>query len=363
MSYRQAGKRMRGAVRKGPPPASTGGDQPPAHARRARVKRTTASIPSKFETTLHTGVRELNAFGNRTYRFRVEENENPGPGSYRSGRATLVRSADTCGSVSRKGYGVGFVSKSMRFTDNSALVAAEPGPGQYETRPFLSTVGTLRGRGSFAPPRHFDGASSAKETPPGPGHYDPYTTARRATAHDFRAKASSSFASRSRRGFDPQVDGPAPGAYDPQMVTDLASRRAALPDGAVSQATFRSKTMRGERMQPGETPGPGSYDGMTKAPRRLRRVMPSSMFSNVGQDRFGNPYVRKTAMEMNPGPGTYAHDSIQKRDRALASSSYFMSNTRRGLTNLAGKPPGPAFYKPSLQQKKSFLLNASRRWT
>ena len=357
---------MRGAVHKGPPPPTIASGQAGGD-RRALVKRTTASIPSKFETTLHTGVRELNAFGNRTYRFHVDENENPGPGSYQPTRGTMIRSADTCGSVSRKGFGVGFVSKSLRFNDQSALEAAEPGPGQYETRAHLSKMAVMRGRGSFAPPRHWHGQLMATETLPGPGHYDPYSVATTRSANRIHLfgenAASSSFASRSKRGFDPHAEGPAPGAYDPQKVTDLASRHVVTMGSAASQATFRSKTTRGERMQPCETPGPGSYDGMTKAPRRLRRIMPSSMFSNVGQDRFGNPYVRKTAMEMNPGPGTYSRDDDQTRGRALASSSYFMSNTRRGLTHLGGRPPGPAFYKPTVQGKKSFLLNASRRWT
>jgi hypothetical protein len=38
------------------------------------------------------------------------QSELPGPGNYFK-PPTLVRDATTCGSVSKKGYGVGFVSK------------------------------------------------------------------------------------------------------------------------------------------------------------------------------------------------------------------------------------------------------------
>ena len=101
------------------------------------LQRAVPSIPSKFETTLHVGQRERNAFGTRTHRFnpsdvctqyahlhthaRMEahtlpslQNELPGPGNYYK-PTTFVKSAETCGSVSKLGYGVGFVSKVGRL--------------------------------------------------------------------------------------------------------------------------------------------------------------------------------------------------------------------------------------------------------
>ena len=124
------------------------------------LQRTVSSIPSKFETTLHKGRREQNAFGGRTFRFRNNEvggyisffslsrscaaethtwasfrplllqNDIPGPGSYYK-KPTLVRSANTCGSVSHLGFGSGFVSKSKRFTGAHGVNV--PGPGSYES--------------------------------------------------------------------------------------------------------------------------------------------------------------------------------------------------------------------------------------
>ena len=45
-------------------------------------QRAIASIPSKFETVLHEGGKEKDAFWSRTHRFRYHDDELPGPGTY-----------------------------------------------------------------------------------------------------------------------------------------------------------------------------------------------------------------------------------------------------------------------------------------
>ena len=88
-------------------------------------------------------------------------------------------------------------------------------------------------------------------------------------------------------------------------------------------------------------------------------------FGSLGSDRFGQPYARKTTQDPNPGPGAYGNITEDTRPRALASSSAFLSETKRGIAGVLGgsrKPPGPAFYRPRQKMKKSFLLNASRKW-
>lgn len=96
----------------GPPPAITSvmagqGEATAYPSMRPRAKRSQPSIPSKFETTLHVGQRERNAFGTRTLRFTPGEHELPGPGNYHR-NSSMVR---TGASVSKLGAGVGFVSK------------------------------------------------------------------------------------------------------------------------------------------------------------------------------------------------------------------------------------------------------------
>ena len=89
-------------------------------------------------------------------------------------------------------------------------------------------------------------------------------------------------------------------------------------------------------------------------------------FGSLGSDRFGRPYARKTTQDPVPGPGAYGNVTEDTAPRALASSSAFLSETKRGIDAQlgagGGKPPGPAFYRPRQKMKKSFLLNASRRW-
>merc|ERR1712178_328962 len=82
--------------------------------------RTATSIPSKFETVLHTGNKERNGFNTRVYRFSEGENDLPGPGNYNiNGHAqeqqasTLLKQGGSvskrgCGSMISKDFGVGF---------------------------------------------------------------------------------------------------------------------------------------------------------------------------------------------------------------------------------------------------------------
>lgn len=123
-----------------------------------------------------------------------------------------------------------------------------------------------------------------------------------------------------------------------------------------------------------------------------------SSFANDGLDRFGHPVVRRTLAEDAPGPGAYFEVGTSAapppaggggRKKGPAGTSVFKSAAKRG--ELPGMPrPGPgacalarvcvcvcvswpcahgrpaapraAFYKPETVGKKSFLLNASRRF-
>ena len=73
----------------------------------------------RYETVLHVGVREKDAFGGRTHRFLEADNDLPGPGLYYK-QSTMLRSASNCGSVSHKGYG-SLVSKTDRFNSRDAM--------------------------------------------------------------------------------------------------------------------------------------------------------------------------------------------------------------------------------------------------
>ena len=102
-----------------------------------------SSIPSKFETTLFTGNKEVDGFGSRAHRFvenevppcaherrtgpltqsycAVSQNDLPGPGSYEE--VSKVKDDKV---YSKKGLGNGFVSKTKR---ESAFGASSSAPG------------------------------------------------------------------------------------------------------------------------------------------------------------------------------------------------------------------------------------------
>merc|ERR1719240_541858 len=72
--------------------------------------RTATSIPSKFETVLHSGNKERNGFNNRAYRFGDSDNDRPGPGNYNINGAAATGDISTLykvgGSVSKRGCGM-----------------------------------------------------------------------------------------------------------------------------------------------------------------------------------------------------------------------------------------------------------------
>lgn len=204
---------------------------------------------------------------------------------------------------------------------------------------------------------------------PGPGDYQPVTASQRREAR-FKMEKSSQFKSASTRGYVPPTSGPAPGQYEVlHTMGNLLPGNRGGKSACLPHAAFRSSSEKvskelfyPEKTKFGKLPGPGSYDAQ-EADRAARvdlvsAAQPSSCFSNNMQNRFGQPYVRKTVQESTPGPGWYGQETSQPR--AVASSSMFMSGVRREDGTGPQKPPGPAYYKPDLVNKKSFLLNATR---
>jgi len=181
---------------------------------------------------------------------------------------------------------------------------------------------------------------------------------------------------------------PAPGHY----TYDSSSFKKAQRHGK-GLAVFRSTKPKLSGLYPAvsrHVPGPGTYLtgahcrvvwSMSQAwlltshccppadktvPKRIAVKDPakkSSVFSNLNCDRWGVPFERKTMDDNVPGPGAYSKPVVHTTTRVSASSHVFLSNVHRlGNRSKGVKPPGPAFYKPSQVPKKSFLLNAARRW-
>ena len=144
-------------------------------------KKSKGSFPSKYETVIYKRNIKL-AFGTSTQRIidlssskktvnecpmitcgMSDQDEMPGPGSYTPQSSLNLIGRDNQESMSRKGLGVGFVSKNRRFNqwfDKNEIdvfyskLKSTPGPGQYSP-----TSSTLQRK------RPYSSASTSLSTP------------------------------------------------------------------------------------------------------------------------------------------------------------------------------------------------------
>lgn len=118
INYRQKGKNSDGRLIKG-------------FIKDASSKVSVGSIPSKFETIIYNN-NNNKAFGSSEIRFTQLENDKPGPGYYEDQTNSTILFGEK-ESLSKKGYGNGFVSASERNTFQARYLNGGPGPGSYST--------------------------------------------------------------------------------------------------------------------------------------------------------------------------------------------------------------------------------------
>lgn len=379
-SYRHCGTTPKGTLQNGRPKSS--------------VQRNHASsIPSKFETGIigDTEKPMKHAFGTRTNRFVEHESSGPGPGHYthEGGAAPLIKDPATCGSVSRRGYG-NLASKAQRF-DNRRDKSLDPGPGAYANQGTPSKSSNSGGPTRvFAPTKGIVGPACHNgfhhredpvlpgfvrpSTTPGPGSYYETESGQRlspsatAPSHPFKSLRVR-FPEKSSKAVVP-----GPGAYDSAKASQQLDTQGSL---ASVLSSFASKSQRkgiiggGTGRMPEETPAPGQYDDL-KVLKSLRAHEAtdsrknSAIFSDINQDRFGSPYEHMTERLVIPGPGAY-EDGMSVSDDKSVASSFMVSKTERIKPPFNKRPliiPGPAFYNPTVIEKKSFKsAELPRRWS
>ena len=153
-----------------------------AVSRKAQGERTATSIPTKFETVLDYE-KERDGFLTRTLRFVnqgiAKNSYGQGPGFYHHELPLLFQKE----SISKKGYGNGFVSNGARFDYSDGVVSGSspgPGPGTYSmaTTDMAAPAAAFGGIRSsmFAPPVSrvgppFEPMHSSSDPGPGPGSY------------------------------------------------------------------------------------------------------------------------------------------------------------------------------------------------
>jgi len=364
--------------------------------------RTPASIPSKLETQLIVGAKEINAFGSNTQRFydsAVEAcREVPGPGSYGTAKAFHEEVTQNV-SQGKKGTGA-FASKSRRMPSITlgSGPRGHPGAGAYDNLPPKLPQGpgsdtSRRNSAAFVVPSSFNPMNAYPKFTPGPGQYE---TKRASSA---KGPGVRSCSSAFQRGDERGVRGdqpmsardytPGPGEYERDSLRMPMSARSA-PSSRTGHrscsASFRGPSeKRMVSVHPGlpvdaqtvartmetlkdfvkpitgakqETPGPGHYSSNMEDVRQefsCYSTLGSSCFQKGTQDK-----PRKWRPEV-PGPGDYNTDSLSKGPN-VGYSSVFSSNVER-LKDPTAKAPGPAFYAPKGNAKaESFHLNIRRKW-
>jgi hypothetical protein len=337
-----------------------------------------STIPSKFETTLFTGNKEKDGFGSRAHRFVDMENDLPGPGTYNDADKRIADDKV----YSKKGLGVGFVSKTRR--DSFIKAGAQgPGPGNYERGgTFAEDVKNLNranrsgSTSTFKPPTE---RSVLVASDPMPGPSD-YKLRRELDAHHDvttgRPLGDSVFRSGTQRktagAGDPSM--PGPGVYNPVLLSALDDKmtlptapfRSQVPIAGVSypeRLTREQQLGIVTHVAKTQNVGPGEYNVPvnTFANAQGYRRMPQFIDSNT--DRFGKVISGSapTIAGTTPGPGAYY--SEPERETAVISGSSFMSGTIRGRSGHRDVVPGPAYYSPApSNNKKSYHLNARQRW-
>ena len=366
LSYRQTGKApAKGTLMRG---KLTG---------QATNGKNFSTIPSKFETTLFTSNKEKDGFGSRAHRFVDMESDLPGPGTYNDHQAKIHDDKI----YSKKGLGVGFVSKTKR-DDNFKASSSAPGPGSYERgatfMDHIKEVNRANRSGStatFKPPSERS-VMVAPDPLPGPADYRvPRELDTDAPAPMAQRMQDSVFRSKTLRSDGPgkgAAGGPAPGSYDPIWETSGAH------DYLLPTAVFRSnvpivgrdpssRLTREQQLgvvthQPVAQPGPGAYELPSSTLNQTAIYRRTPQFFDSNHDRFGKPVkgAAPSTTLTTPGPGAYIRDA--EPTSAVISGSVFMSGTQRGGKAGRDVVPGPAYYSPAPDGRKSFHLNARSRW-
>ncbi|CAM9321916.1 unnamed protein product, partial [Discosporangium mesarthrocarpum] len=192
---------------------------------------------------------------------------------------------------------------------------------------------------------------------PGPGQY----SIENSHLHQKNGPTSSFRSFRSGACFH-VPDTPAPGAYEtsPPHRDQIDKNGKKLMDPSFRSCSKRDMVFKSPAT---DIPGPGEYEvqktafTVNKDGTQDRNSIPCRNSNGI---RFGQPLKRKKKAE-TPGPGWYTPDQTKSEPRE-SSSSIFVSTTKRFVDGGTGLPPGPAFYQPELQGKKSFHLNMNKTW-
>lgn len=361
------------------------------------VKKSTSvpTIPSRWETTVHKGYREVLGFGSHASRWDAKDGSSgiPGPGQYGQPKGfTDAKLGDD--KLGIRGTG-GMASRSVRMGARSnpgAPVAGRgvPGPGKYDDMTALKAArdGKDYNQASvsslFAKPTESAVAHPLPkpEPTPGPGQYKYIVKADPKES----ASACAAFNSKSQRlgKKPPQAEYPGPGEYFDGARTAIDVAEVSEAKDAVFKAPHIPRIVRVHKDLP--TSDKQGRDVLGDFADKVSRVClgPKGLAAKQG---FGGPgayEVNRDAMwearsvganghgsfqagpsrtvwvdedtRLRPGAGTYDAKLVEK-NRLVDCSAAFNSEAAQCGNYSHSDAPGPAYYSIKLpKEKKSFRL-------
>lgn len=223
----------------------------------------------------------LQFFGSTASRFKSTqvEGSNIAPGMYGELRKPI-------GAKKPGDSKAPFSSTKTRF---EAKMETSPGPGAYKEETIVDSINKkVWGRqGVFgSSERRF--AAERVDNLPGPGYYPPDADKRIGSHNSAKRKPGSMFLSKVKRNVDPpNIDNPAPGAYEVLQKPKPESEDK-------PEAPFKIGPKRFKDPKP-EVIGPGSYN-----PQDLSKPAFAAKGFIAREPRF-----KKSGLDEKPGPGTY----------------------------------------------------------
>ncbi|KAM4701587.1 O(6)-methylguanine-induced apoptosis 2 [Discoglossus pictus] len=311
-----------------------------------RIPTTPSSIPTKYQTVfIPETERKGFSSGAQRFSYRINQNENPGPGSYNVCQTSM--DADNV-SLSKKGTG-GFPSKVHRSTFDK--IACTPAPNTYYMQDvLLSRKDFSKNNSSMFQQPIVTAVTDVKNINPAPNQYDASIT----YCHpNNNVSAHAAFASKTKRELVKvnHLKGPSPCHY---TVNESFVKTA--PKIIVS--SFKSKTSRNTMNQTTENPGPAAYD-----PYGTPEVGKKIIFPRKHYLCFSAPAVPLPKSSSPPGPGHYEIVDYKGPPKHYISTAVFVSNTSRWSGDISGQDiPGPGSYYPDVPGKQSFLYNSDKKW-
>mmetsp|Transcript_13229 Transcript_13229/g.19930 ORF Transcript_13229/g.19930 Transcript_13229/m.19930 type:complete len:366 (+) Transcript_13229:61-1158(+) len=344
------------------------------------------SIPSKWESRKLRSSSSHDGFGSRNVRFDDHVSDIPGPGFYFEDKNNIVKKS---ASLSKKGFGNAFVSKSNRLRP-VVLNDHVTGPGYYQPKEIneiyqpgkpgqFNTSGIDKGRVPFPDP-------SSYGPRPGPGEY-------KADANFLpgylRKKPTSTFSSKSgRESFltsTVNANTPSPLTYNPNITSTL-------PEKKVMWSKSQYKRFQDLGVD-NKVPGPGRYFD-TRSDEEKRREYESKNKRTCGRkvtkllgkqnekpkftvhtfgadvNRFKHSFLGRLDLAAeSPGPGWYTELDIhnpkaEAAQRPKASGVFKMTGAQTADLKkpIEHRPPGPAYYSPEKPKSKHFLHNPDQKW-